>query len=945
MKSSKKGSKKRGQGTELRAKYEHFRKSRAARILYDKGVLYFLLSFLIPSVIMLFAFAQHNIHPFGSQQMLVVDLWHQYYPFFRVVREKLLTGGSFLYSWENGMGTNFLSLISYYAASPLNWLSVFFSDDGTRDALTFILIAKIGFAGAFFSCFLRYTYQRRDISIVVFSSMFALCSYMLGYYWNVMWFDTVALFPLVMLGVVAICRERKWKLYTLALALSLFSNYYVAYFTCIFTVFMFIFTLIIEGRSIKDYFRKTVTFIVSTLVGAGLAAFMLIPAYLGLKMTYSVNNQFPAERRFYDEWTAVFGNLISYNEPATKEGLPNFACGMLAIVLFGVFLFAGGIKIREKIASVFMLALIAVSCEMNQLNYIWHGFHATNQIPHRFAFIFSFVLVAAAFRAYDAMTKKGIKIYQLLLLLPAPAAVLYCAYYTAAKSDDGFKFEGAFKSSVIIAAAYILIFIAAKLFPFKNQKLRRSVLNLALTATVCAELFSNTDLGVKAVGSSSYDSYPSSDKQVQIMLDVMREDDKSLFSRTEMTSTYTLNDSALYGYYGVSQFSSSANVSVTRFFRRLGLYASEAGNRYYYHISTPVVNDLLGINYIISKSGALNSSEMSLELLDSEDHVYLYRSKYPMSIGFMMDKDILNMQDKTPANPYEYQNEVIRRATGSELNVFVAQPVKFVDYQNINVTKNSFGSYTYNSADPTDHSKNRKAVYTFACLDDGELYGYASNSSIESVDLKCCDAIVENGVSVKDYPISFPMGSGKEGDEASVSINFNNDKTSGTYELLAYALKKEELDLAYDMLADEQFEVTDFSDTEIKGRINAKKGGILYFSIPYEKGWSVYVDGEKVKSVKVLHSMLGADINAGEHEITLKFSPDGFDKGVIISGTSLAALLALIAAEYYYRRKKKQKAAMMPVSVPVVTDGEMEDVSAPEVTNEKPESDDGLPRD
>ena len=338
MKSSKKGSKKRSQGTELRAKYEHFRKSRAARILYDKGVLYFLLSFLIPSVIMLFAFAQHNIHPFGSQQMLVVDLWHQYYPFFRVVREKLLTGGSFMYSWENGMGTNFLSLISYYAASPLNWLSVFFSDDGTRDALTFILIAKIGFAGAFFSCFLRYTYQRRDISIVVFSSMFALCSYMLGYYWNVMWFDTVALFPLVMLGVVAICRERKWKLYTLALALSLFSNYYVAYFTCIFTVFMFIFTLIIEGRSIKDYFRKTVTFIVSTLVGAGLAAFMLIPAYLGLKMTYSVNNQFPAERRFYDEWTAVFGNLISYNEPATKEGLPNFACGMLAIVLFGVFL-------------------------------------------------------------------------------------------------------------------------------------------------------------------------------------------------------------------------------------------------------------------------------------------------------------------------------------------------------------------------------------------------------------------------------------------------------------------------------------------------------------------------------------------------------------------------------------------------------------------------------
>ena len=121
------------------------------------------------------------------------------------------------------MGTNFLALIAYYAASPLNWLSIFFDDEHTRHALMYILAAKIGFCGAFFSCFLRYTFNRKDFSIVGFSAIFALCSYTLGYYWNVMWFDTIALFPLVMLGVVAMCREKKWKLYTIALALSLIS--------------------------------------------------------------------------------------------------------------------------------------------------------------------------------------------------------------------------------------------------------------------------------------------------------------------------------------------------------------------------------------------------------------------------------------------------------------------------------------------------------------------------------------------------------------------------------------------------------------------------------------------------------------------------------------------------------------------------------------------------
>ena len=164
------------------------------------------LSFILSAGIMAIAFAKNDIHPFGNEQILVVDLWHQYYPFFRVVREKLLTGGSFLYSWENGMGTNFLSLISYYAMSPINWISVFFSEENARDALTLILVLKIGFAGGFFSWFLGYTFNRKDISVVPFGILFALCSYTLGYYWNVMWFDTIALFPLVRVGNE--CRSR-----------------------------------------------------------------------------------------------------------------------------------------------------------------------------------------------------------------------------------------------------------------------------------------------------------------------------------------------------------------------------------------------------------------------------------------------------------------------------------------------------------------------------------------------------------------------------------------------------------------------------------------------------------------------------------------------------------------------------------------------------------------
>ena len=82
----------------------------------------------------------------------------------------------------------------------------------------------------------------------------------------------------------------------------------------------------------------------------------------------------------------------------------------------------------------------------------------------------------------------------------------------------------------------------------------------------------------------------------------------------------------------------------------------------------------------------------------------------------------------------------------------------------------------------------------------------------------------------------------------------------------------------------------------------------MFLSIPYEKGWSVYIDGEKAETVKLMQSMLGVKVSAGEHDIRLKYVPEGFIGGVIISGTSLAVILLLIWFES--RRKKKRLAAL-----------------------------------
>ncbi|WP_164172943.1 YfhO family protein [Ruminococcus flavefaciens] len=888
-----------------RMRWERFRKGKFYEILYEKGILYFVLSFLIPFSILWYAFGSYGIHPFGERQILVVDLWHQYYPFFRVVREKLINGGSFFYSWENGLGTNFLSLISYYAASPLNWLSVFFDDDHVRDAMTFILSCKIGFAGAFFSTFLRYTYKRKDFSICMFSVMYALCSYTLGYYWNVMWFDTVALFPLVMLGIVALCREGKWKVFTLALMLSLVANYYIGYFTCIFSVFMFASASIIECKGIKDWFRKLLLMIRSSIIGVGLGGFMLLPAYFGLKLTYSANNTMPRDISFYEDWRKIFAHLLSYDAPTKVDGLPNFACGMLAVLLFGVFLFSFGIKIREKISSLLMLAIIAVSCNMNILNFIWHGFHFTNQIPYRFAFIFSFVLAAAAFRAYDIILSRGIKIYQLVLMVIAPAAVVVLNYYAAGKK---FEFDGALRSSIIITGAFWLIFIAAKIFPFKTPKMRNAMMTLALAAAVFSEFVSNAQIGAKTVDNTSYNDYPTRYEEVEELLECTRKTDKSLFYRTEMSQTYTLNDSALYGYRGLSQFSSSANVSVTTLCKRLGLYASEAGNRYYYRTSTPVVNSLMGIKYIIKKDGELNSEEWVLEKIQTADTTNLYENRYPLSLGFMVDENILNMVDNSGANPFEYQNELIRCATGVEEKLFVAQPVALAEYDGLDITKNGYGNYTFqNDSDQPTGS----ATYTFDCIDGSYLYGYANGTggTCDSLEIKCGDVLIDSGKLIDSYPIVFPMGNGQGGESSTVKIISNEKHKSGNFKIMVYALSQDTFEKAYCAVADEQLRIKRFKDTDILGSVEAKRDGIMFLSIPYEKGWSVYIDGKKAETFKLLQAVLGVRVPAGRHDIELKYTPEGFPLGVTISLLSFVLFVFCIICDRRRRIRRQALAA------------------------------------
>ena len=113
-----------------------------------------LAAFCIPLLITLIICVNREIYPFGDQCMLHIDMYHQYCPFFTELMEKLKTGGSTFYSWNIGLGADFVSLYAYYLASPLNWLLILWPRGYVIEFMTALSILKIALSGLTFTYYL-----------------------------------------------------------------------------------------------------------------------------------------------------------------------------------------------------------------------------------------------------------------------------------------------------------------------------------------------------------------------------------------------------------------------------------------------------------------------------------------------------------------------------------------------------------------------------------------------------------------------------------------------------------------------------------------------------------------------------------------------------------------------------------------------------------------------
>ena len=121
-----------------------------------------------------------------------------------------------------------------------------------------------------------------------------------------------------------------------------------------------------------------------------------------------------------------------------------------------------------------------------------------------------------------------------------------------------------------------------------------------------------------------------------------------------------------------------------------------------------------------------------------------------------------------------------------------------------------------------------------------------------------------------------------------------------------------------------------YKDDDIGGMITTLSDNRTNLTtIPYDKGWEVYVDGERVETVEAVDALVSFKIDdAGEHTVRFLYRSSAFKVGIVITAISLAGFILIIIFEKKLKRLKLIRAFF------VVEDSEP-DVNSATVKNNK----------
>lgn len=833
-----------------------------------RHVLYYFGAFFINLVIISIIFASSGLVPFGSSNFLSSDLGTQYLAFLTELRRQLVSGNFHLYLFSQSLGDNFFPVISYYLLSPFNLLLILFSPKGVPAAANIIIMLKIATMGVTMAYFLKVYFNKVRVANYMFTIAYSFCGFVASYFYDLMWLDALIMLPLVAIGVLKVIKQQKYIFYYFTILFSIIFNYYLGYMLCIFSLCFFIYVAMEQNLFQKhDKWRTVRNYLVTSVLAGMSSAVVLVPTLVGMlktaKTSFNVLNYLPSARFGLEALTelGIGGNTF---EQRLEHGPSVFMTSAILILLLSYFI---SIKIsnKDKLNSTFLLGILLISMFVTTFNTVWHMFQNPAGFPFRNSFIFSFVCIFIAYKAFDSGVLQETST---LVKSTCIAGILICLGYSTQwllpKIIEKLGFatpNNQYDGRYFWLSLVCIIISGFILWALNRKQSFLFVMLLMMSFEVIANfnsVMSTASFGNQLVYRNEFD------QEADILHEVKSKSHNGhriIVSKSGLNKAFpdkynNYNDPILFNVNSISLYSSTLNQNTLEMLHNLGYFSLNV-RRISYYGGTNLTNALLGVSY---------------QIRQWKDHYRVEKNFNAPTLGFLVDQNVYGFKMYS------------KRALDNQDRLWQALNGTSTEYLR-NVSLNSMQQSDVND----------KTMYTYQLTTraSGPLYFYVSPMNYDTAKIYVNDKRIKTS-SINVYSAAtLHLGHFKR--DQSVEVKILTNKSLDVNPSYFQSLDQAKFLKTVAKFRQNSWHISsDLNHDTVRGTINVEKPSPMLISIPYDNGWSAQVDGKPVKIHKVVNNLMAIDLKAGHHRVVLNYQVPGLKLGWIISIISIVLFSGFI---------------------------------------------------
>ncbi|MBR3622763.1 MAG: YfhO family protein [Selenomonadaceae bacterium] len=833
---------------------------------------------LVTSGILLAVFSRLAIAPFGDRTLAIDDAYIQYLDFFSYL-ERLLTGdASYAFSFQKGIGGNVWAVISYYLLSPLNLFLPIFNHD-LQFFYNFLVLAKLSIAAATMAFYLEYRFNSLNKPMILaFAVSFGLMQYNLEQARNIMWLDSVYMFPLLLASIHYMRMSGRMFSFALLSGLTIIFNWYSALYTLlfvwIFALFETLFIFSSEENSLAQNFKLGLPYIVKVtlgiMLGIGLSAFVLFPTFAALSDGRGKIDADALAFTFALPFNLVLGlvhGVDSHNRQAALY------IGDLAVAgFFSFFMVKNGRLLKGGIV---LAVFVWLMLYFKPFFFIFSLLKDASSYWYRYGFLASFLILYIAVLFFS--NYKNVKtdhFRKLILIHVFPFICLIVETVKPLTSAENLLIT-------LITYAIIMFWLHAPL-----ETKAKNVAGALVALSVCFGLVYHTY--------TAFDRYAQGGQRARTEY-MTRERElannalippKTEFFRVNMTRpfnsspelpiTANYNEGLAFGYNSIASYTSSPRDDEREFLNKLG-YKRIGDNMNTVNLPILPADTLLGVRYELA-----NIEVEGLRIDENFKDNKVYKNHFTMPLAFLLSCNELSPVNYAN-NPFEYTNNLYEELFHLKRPVY--ESVSHIEDIDENRRKGDMNRYheTLKNRNGNAFAKSSQAFF-LDTTQTGAIYGYFDidgSPGLVGTNDKLSYLVSDwLGVSVFYVP---------KKDNTRISLSLRDDVKIPEPQF--YRVNEDVLKEA-SKYADQNAAVVElFEDNHIILHANAKGDSLLFTTIPKDKGWKIFVDDEKTYGQIIEGVFIGIPLKQGEHRIEFIYKLPGKEAGIICSLLSLITLL------------------------------------------------------